>query len=200
MVCECPSSGAAPPGGSPAFQPAHSMAAAQGEGNTALPRRSCRTVLDLQDLLSPAAPGSVGNESRRGVALGRSDVGHCSVCTDVREPGQCHRGGVRECCFAGAVPQHHAQLQHRYERRWCPPPAQGFPLLRTPWGVPGKLILAQTLLRSVLACAQRAGVAPEISLLQRKVWLPAGALPTLLAGGLGMVEILLVSREAELCA
>lgn len=58
------------------------------------------------------------------LTLGRSDMGQCSVCTDVREPGQCHRGGVCECCVTGAVPQCHPELQHRYERHWHLPPAQ----------------------------------------------------------------------------
>lgn len=75
-------------------------------------------------LLLPYTVGSVGDELCRGVASGRSDVGHCSVCTDIREPGQCHRGIVCECCFTGAVPQCHTELQHRYERRWHLPPAQ----------------------------------------------------------------------------
>lgn len=45
----------------------------------------------------------------------------------------------------------------------------------------------------VLVHSQGAGVlAPRDSLHQRKVWLPAGALPALLAGGLGMVKVLLV--------
>lgn len=56
----------------------------------------------------------------------------------------------------------------------------------------------------VLAQSQGAGVqvvvlAPRDSLHQRKVWLPAGALPALLAGGLGMVKVLLVCKAAKLC-
>lgn len=56
----------------------------------------------------------------------------------------------------------------------------------------------------VLAHSQGVGVqvvvlAPRDSLHQRKVWLPAGALPALLAGGLGMVKVLLVCKAAKLC-
>lgn len=56
----------------------------------------------------------------------------------------------------------------------------------------------------VLAHSQGVGVqvvvlAPQDSLHQRKVWLPAGALPALLAGGLAMVKVLLVCKAAKLC-
>lgn len=56
----------------------------------------------------------------------------------------------------------------------------------------------------VLAHSQGAGVqvvvlAPQDSLYQRKIWLSAGALPALLAGGLRMMEVLLICKAAKLC-
>lgn len=162
-------------------------------------------------LLLLCTVGSLGDELCRGAASGWSDVGHCSVCTDVREPGQCHRGSVCECSFAGAVLQCHTELQHRYERHWHPQPAQLHHLRALLLD-----LMSCKLTQGFVGCPREADFGtspPEIFVLayalgfwdadatlhQRKAWLPAGILPASLAGGLGTVKALLVCREAELC-